>query len=58
MLDDIPNIGDSRRRELMKHYPGIEELKNAEIEELRQLPAMNERAAKSVYDFFHKAEET
>ena len=58
VLDDIPNIGDSRRRELMKHYPGIEELKNAEIEELRQLPAMNERAAKSVYDFFHKAEET
>ncbi len=58
ILDDIPNIGESRRRELMKHFPGIEEIRNAGIDELAALPSMNERAARSVYDFFHKAKDS
>ena len=58
ILDDIPNIGESRRRELMKHFPGIEEIRNAGIDELAALPSMNERAARSVYDFFHKTKDS
>ncbi len=58
ILDDIPNIGESRRRELMKHFPGIEEIRNAGIDELATLPSMNERAARSVYDFFHKTKDS
>ncbi len=53
VLDDIPNIGPGRRRELMRHYRSLEEIKNAELEELRKLPSMNERSARSVYEFFH-----
>ena len=53
VLDDIPNIGPGRRRELMRHYKSLEEIKNAELEELRNLPSMNERSARSVYEFFH-----
>lgn len=53
VLDDIPNIGPGRRRELMRHYRSLEEIKNAELEELRNLPSMNERSARSVYEFFH-----
>ncbi|MGN0362464.1 MAG: excinuclease ABC subunit UvrC [Bilifractor sp.] len=54
ILDDIPNIGEKRRRELMRSFPDIEAIRNAGTEELKQLPGMNEKAAQSVYDFFHK----
>ena len=53
VLDDIPDIGPGRRRELMRHYKSLEEIRNADIEELKCLPSMNERAARSVYKFFH-----
>lgn len=54
ILDDIPNIGETRRKALRKAYTGLEELKAATVEELYLIPGMNRRAAQSVYDFFHK----
>ena len=54
ILDDIPGIGDSRRKELMRHFPDLESIRRAEVDELAALPAMNRRAAQSVYDFFHE----
>ena len=56
VLDDIPGIGSTRRRALMKYFPGIEEIRNATVEELKQVPSMNEKAAESVYLFFNKAQ--
>ena len=53
ILDDIPGIGPARRKALMQAYQNIEELKNAEVEELRKLPSMNEKSAEQVYTFFH-----
>lgn len=54
ILDDIPGIGPARRRALMKYFKTIEEIKEADIEELKKLPNMNEKSARAVYDFFHK----
>ena len=54
VLDDIEGIGTVRRRALMKHFGDIGRLRGASVEELASLPEMNERAAKSVYAFFHK----
>lgn len=53
ILDDIPGIGPKRRKVLMKHFQNIEALKNADIEELKNLPSMNEKSASDVYNFFH-----
>ena len=53
VLDDIPYIGESRRRILMRHFKDIEAIRAAKTEELRALAGMDERAARSVYDFFH-----
>ncbi|SDB29867.1 excinuclease ABC subunit UvrC [Eubacterium oxidoreducens] len=53
VLDDIEGIGPARRKALMKHYRGIEQIKNATEEELMQVPGMNRQAAGSVYRFFH-----
>ncbi|MCR5666042.1 MAG: excinuclease ABC subunit UvrC [Eubacterium sp.] len=53
VLDDIDGIGPKRRKALMKHFVGIEQIKNATEEELAALPEMNAQAAQSVYRFFH-----
>lgn len=54
ILDDIPGIGEKRRKALMKHFASIEAIKNAAIDELAQVESMNEKAAASVYKFFHQ----
>ena len=53
VLDDIPQIGAVRRRELMRHFRDIDAIRAAGVEELSALPSMDVRAAKSVYAFFH-----
>ncbi len=53
ILDDIPGIGPTRRKVLMKHFENIEAIKNASVEDLKKLPSMNEKSAQDVYNFFH-----
>ena len=53
ILDDIEGIGPARRKALMRRYLSLEEIKKASKEELAEIPSMNEKAAESVYKFFH-----
>lgn len=53
VLEDIPGIGPARRKALMKQFMNIEAIKNAEVEELKNIPSMNEKSALEVYKFFH-----
>ncbi|MCI7062678.1 MAG: excinuclease ABC subunit UvrC [Lachnospiraceae bacterium] len=55
ILDDIPGIGEKRRRALMKRFGSIEAVQNAQIEELAQTETMNMGAARKVYGFFHSS---
>ena len=57
ILDDIPGIGPARRKALMRAFTSIDEIKAASEEQLKEIPAMNEQAAKAVYTFFHSQEE-
>lgn len=52
ILDDIPDIGPTRRRALMRQFKSLEAVKDAAVEELEQVPGMNRKAAESVYRFF------
>lgn len=54
VLDDIPNIGPERRKALMKRFQSLDAIQAATVEELAEIPAMNEKAAVCVYQFFHK----
>lgn len=54
VLDDIPNIGPERRKALMKRFQSLDAIQTATVEELAEIPAMNEKAAICVYQFFHK----
>lgn len=56
ILDDIPGVGEKRRKDLMKHFENIEVIRNASVEELKKLPTMNEKAAQDVYKFFHQSD--
>jgi excinuclease ABC subunit C len=56
VLDDIPNIGTARRKELLKHFKNIEAIRGADIEELLEVPSMNRKSAEAVYGFFRETE--
>jgi len=53
VLDDIPGVGPARRKALMRHFKSLEEIRNAEIEQLLEIPEMNPRVAEEIYQFFH-----
>lgn len=53
VLDDIPGIGPERRKALMRAYESLEAIREADVESLKAVPSMNEKAAVSVYQFFH-----
>lgn len=55
-LDDIPGIGPARRKALMRHFKSLEEIKNATVEQLLEIPEMNERIAREVVAFFKTRE--
>ena len=54
ILDDIESIGPARRKALMKYFSDIGKIKTASVEELAQVPSMNEASARKVYEFFRK----
>lgn len=54
ILDDIPGVGPSRKRALMKYFEGIEEIRNASQEELQKVPGIPEKQADEIFNFFHK----
>ena len=54
ILEDIPGIGEARRKALMRCFGDIQKIREASVEELRQIPSMNAAAAEAVYTFFRQ----
>ena len=55
ILDDIPGIGDTRRKALLRKFKSVENIRDASEKELAQTESMNARSARQVYEFFHKS---
>ena len=55
ILDDIPGIGDTRRKALLRKFKTVENIRDASEEELAQTESMNAGSARRVYEFFHKS---
>ena len=53
VLDDIEEIGETRRKALMRKFKSLEAIRDASLEELEQTESMNRASAEKVYDFFH-----
>lgn len=54
VLDEIPGVGPARRKALMKHFKSIDEIKNADVETLSQVPEIPQHIAEDIYAFFRK----
>ncbi len=52
-LDQVPGVGPSRRKALMRRFKSIEEVKNASVEALAGVDEISESVARKIYDFFH-----
>lgn len=53
VLDDIQGIGEKRKKALLSHFKGIEEIKVASFEDLLEVEGMNKSSAESVFKFFN-----
>ncbi len=54
VLESIPNIGKSRRQELLKKFGSVERIKKAKYDELIETKSINDKAAKSILEYFGK----
>ncbi len=55
-LDGIKGIGEKRKRELLRHFKTVENIKKASVDELAQVKSMNRRVAEDLYKHFRKNE--
>lgn len=54
-LEGIPGVGPRRRRELLKHFGGIQGVIRASVEELSKVPQISEKLAEDIYTALHDA---
>jgi len=52
LLDDIPNIGEKRKKDLLFNFKSIDNIKKATYEELLSIPSMDKKSAECVLEFF------
>ena len=53
VLDDVPGIGEKRRKALLLHFKDIDAIRKASAEELEGVEGMTKKSALSVYQYFH-----
>ncbi len=49
-LEDIPGIGAKRRKLLLSHFGGLQQLRQASVDDIAKVPGMNIALAKRVYE--------
>jgi excinuclease ABC subunit C len=48
-LEGIPGVGPKRRRDLLKHFGGITEVKKASVADLAKVPNISKKVAEAIY---------
>ena len=52
ILEDIPRIGEKRRRNLLMKFGSVDNIRKASIEELMETPSIDRKAAESIKGYF------
>ena len=47
-LDEVKGIGDAKKKELLKQFGSVKNIKNASVEELKKVKGINENLAKEI----------
>lgn len=53
-LDEIPGVGEKRRKALLKAFGSIDKIKKAEYDDLIEVDGITKNVAEQVYQYFHK----
>jgi len=53
VLEDIPGVGETRRKALMRYFKSLDEVKDADMETLLKVPEINRPSAEKIIAFFH-----
>lgn len=53
-LDKIKGIGPKRKKELLLNFGSVDELKNASLDDLINIPAMDKKSAENLYNYFNE----
>ncbi|WP_334149485.1 excinuclease ABC subunit UvrC [Hyphomicrobium sp.] len=53
-LDEIPGIGPTRKRALLKHFGSAKAVSRAGVEDLQAVSGISAEMARKIYDFFHE----
>jgi len=52
-LQEIPGIGPTRKRALLRHFGTVKAIERASLPDLAQVPGINAETAQKIYEFFH-----
>lgn len=52
-LDNIPGVGPSRRKALLKHFGSVKKIKNAAVDEISQIKGIPSKLAQDIYSHIH-----
>ncbi|WP_439862311.1 excinuclease ABC subunit UvrC [Pseudomonas sp. MBLB4136] len=52
-LEQVAGVGPKRRRELLNHFGGLQELTRASVEEIAKAPGISKKLAESIYAALH-----
>jgi len=52
-LQEIPGVGPSRKRALLRHFGTLGAVERAAVSDLEKVPGINAATARAIYDFFH-----
>ena len=55
LLDDVPGLGEVRRKTLVKHFGSLKKLREAEVDEIAQVPGIGPRTAAAIKDAVDRA---
>lgn len=54
LLENIPGIGQARRNQLLKHFGGLQGLKQAGVDDIQKVPGISEKLAQEVFSHLHQ----
>jgi excinuclease ABC subunit C len=54
-LQEIPGIGPTRKRALLRHFGTLKAIERASIADLAEVPGINDETARKIHDFFHES---
>jgi excinuclease ABC subunit C len=53
-LQEIPGIGPTRKRALLRHFGTVKAIERASLPDLASVPGINAETARKIYEFFHE----